>query len=72
MFEIAGSENSELFAFGYGGFQGGRGANTGGNFFVENLFEVGDLLQFLSVDPAFMFFFWEDRESIEFPVSFSS
>ncbi len=43
MFEIAGVEDSELFVFGYGGFQGGRGASTGGNFFVENIFEARPL-----------------------------
>ena len=44
MFEVESSRMSELFMFGYGGFQGARGANTGGDFFIENLFEVGSFV----------------------------
>ena len=40
MFEIAASSMSEEFIFGFGGFQGARGSNNGGDFFFENLFEV--------------------------------
>ncbi len=30
------------YTFGYGGFQGARGENTGGDFFIENVFEELD------------------------------
>ena len=45
MFEVAsesGSNSSNQFEFGYGGFQGGRGASSGGPFFVENVIEEWD------------------------------
>ena len=43
MFEVE-SYNSTTgnFTFGKGGFQGARGANEGGDFFVENVFEELD------------------------------
>lgn len=41
MFETAKVENNN-FTFGAGGNQGARGENTGGDFFVENVFEELD------------------------------
>lgn len=43
MFKIANYDTkTNNFTFGYGGFQGARGENTGGDFFVENIFEELD------------------------------
>jgi hypothetical protein len=54
MFEVASYDNAtNNFTFGKGGNQGARGANTGGDFFVENVWE--------ELDAAGEFF--HDRES---------
>ena len=44
---------SNEYTFGHGGFQGARGSNSGGDFFVENVFEELD-------NPGE--FFWDSRE----------
>jgi len=43
MFEVADYDTEAAnFSFGHGGFQGARGENQGGDFFVENVFEELD------------------------------
>lgn len=43
MFKVGSyDEKANNFTFGYGGFQGARGENSGGDFFVENVFEELD------------------------------
>jgi len=43
MFEVADYDASaNNFTFGLGGFQGARGNNEGGDYFVENVFEELD------------------------------
>lgn len=43
MFEVGSYDKAtNNFTFGYGGFQGARGENTGGDFFVENVMEELD------------------------------
>ena len=43
MFELADyDKNNNNFTFGHGGFQGARGADKGGDFFIENVFEELD------------------------------
>mmetsp|Transcript_30791 Transcript_30791/g.60069 ORF Transcript_30791/g.60069 Transcript_30791/m.60069 type:complete len:473 (+) Transcript_30791:942-2360(+) len=41
MFEVGKVDNNN-FTFGYGGFQGARGNDQGGDFFIENVFEELD------------------------------
>lgn len=43
MFEVGNYDQAtNNFTFGHGGFQGARGENSGGDFFVENIFELLD------------------------------
>jgi len=40
MFEIGAYDAAaNNFSFGLGGFQGARGSNSGGDYFIENVFE---------------------------------